>query len=73
MKNYPDLIDFLDSCQIYFDILSTCRNALNYYSNLICDKDIQSISASMDYAISSLSKNHSKLSKSIKGGDINEK
>lgn len=73
MKNYPNLIDFFDSSQINFDILSTCVKALKYYSNLICDKDINSISITIEYATDNLSKLHSKLAKSIEGGKINEK
>ena len=77
MKLQFDFIDFLDSSQVYLDIISSCSGAINHYANLADDEDLKSILASLGYSIAQLKKifaNYSDLyitSKSIEGGNEN--
>ncbi len=72
MKNQSSFIDFYDSSQIYMDMFSACSDALNYYSNIIGEQNLKSISAVLNFALESLKKEYSKYSDSVKGGNPNE-
>ncbi len=73
MKDQSSFIDFFDSSQIYMDMFSACSDALNYYSNIIGEKNLGSISSVLDFALNNLKKEYSKYSDSIKEGDPDEK
>ena len=73
MKDQSSFIDFFDSSQIYMDMFAACSDALNYYSNIIGEQNLRSISAVLNFALESLKKEYTRYSDSVKGGDPDEK
>lgn len=61
-KNNSDILDFLDSTQIYLEILATCYSALNYYHNLSGDSQVRSIAVTINSAIEELMKAYDNFS-----------